>query len=91
MSSVSVLPRRGVSATRYDGTSENPTGAAVLDAVTAYKETGCDGVLAFSGGSSIDLAKAVALAVTKDGCADSNPLSSTADDYVQPCEVALAS
>lgn len=53
MSSVSVLPRRGVSATRYDGTSENPTGAAVLDAVAAYKETGCDGVLAFSGGSSI--------------------------------------
>ena len=91
MSSVGAPPRSGVSATRYDGTPENSTEAAVLDAVAAYKEAGCDGVVAFSGGSSIDLAKAVALVVTKDGCADSNPLSSTADDYVQPCEVALAS
>lgn len=79
MPSVSVLPRSGVSATRYDGTPENPTGAAVLDAVAAYKEANCDDVVASSGGSSMYLAKAGALAVTKDGCAYSNPRPCMAD------------
>ena len=82
VSSVSVLPRSGVSATSYEGTPENPTEAAVLDAVAAYKEADCDDVVASSGGSSMDLAKVVALAVTKDGCAYSNPPPCTADDYV---------
>lgn len=91
MSSVGAPPRSGVSATRYDGTPENPTEAAVLNAMAAYKEAGCDGVVAFSGGSSIDLAKAVALAVTKDGCTYSNPRPCTADDYHQLFEVSLAS
>ena len=81
----------GVSATSYEGTPENPTEAAVLDAVAAYKEADCDDVVASSGGSSMDLAKVVALAVTKDGCAYSNPPPCTADDYVQLFGVALAS
>ena len=37
VSSVGAPPRSGVSATRYDGTPENSTEAAVLDAVAAYK------------------------------------------------------
>ena len=53
--------------TIFDGTPENPTQAAVEEAVARYKEAGCDGVVAFGGGSSMDLAKAVALAVTHDG------------------------
>lgn len=53
--------------TIYDGTPENPTQNSVEEATAKYLEAGCDGVVAFGGGSSIDLAKAVALAVTHQG------------------------
>lgn len=53
--------------TVYDGTPENPTQAAVEEAAAKYRDADCDGVLAFGGGSSIDLAKAVALSVTHKG------------------------
>ena len=53
--------------TVFDGTPENPTQAAVEEAVEKYIEADCDGVVALGGGSSMDLAKAVALAVTHDG------------------------
>ncbi|MEM6709969.1 MAG: iron-containing alcohol dehydrogenase [Pseudomonadota bacterium] len=53
--------------TIYDGTPPNPTQAAVEEAVAMYRDAGCDGVVAFGGGSSIDLAKAVALSVTHEG------------------------
>ena len=42
----------------------NPTEDAVLAATTAYSEAGCDGIIAFGGGSPIDLAKGVALLAT---------------------------
>lgn len=54
-------------ATIYDETPPNPTQAAVEAAVEVYREAGCDGVVAFGGGSSMDLAKAVALAATHEG------------------------
>jgi len=53
--------------TVFDGTPANPTQAAVEAAAALYRQAECDGVVAFGGGSSIDLAKAVALAVTHDG------------------------
>ncbi len=53
--------------TIYDGTPENPTQLAVDEAVALYREANCDGVVAFGGGSSMDLAKAVALVVTHEG------------------------
>lgn len=52
--------------TIFDKTPENPTQQAVEEAVALYRSAGCDGVVAFGGGSSMDLAKAVALAVTHD-------------------------
>jgi alcohol dehydrogenase class IV len=51
----------------YDGTQSNPTEASVHEATALYKEHACDGVIGLGGGSSIDLAKAVALAATHDG------------------------
>lgn len=51
----------------YDGTPPNPNEAAVRKAVRAYKENNCDGIIAVGGGSSIDLAKGVAVCATHDG------------------------
>src|SRR6185295_14156511 len=51
----------------YDGTQSNPTEASVLEATALYKQHKCDGVIGLGGGSSIDLAKGVALAATHDG------------------------
>ncbi len=50
-------------ATVFDATPANPTEAAVRAALSLYREADCDGLVALGGGSSIDLAKAVALLV----------------------------
>lgn len=51
----------------YDGTPSNPTEAAVRAAATVYGEHRCDGLIALGGGSAIDCAKGVAIAVTHEG------------------------
>lgn len=45
----------------FDGTPANPTEAAAVEAFALYRQAGCDGIVGFGGGSSIDLAKAVRL------------------------------
>jgi 4-hydroxybutyrate dehydrogenase len=57
----------------FDATPPNPNEAAVREAVGMYQENMCDGVIAVGGGSSIDLAKGVAVCATHEG-----PLSSFA-------------
>lgn len=47
----------------FDDTPSNPTEVAVEQALAFLREKGCDGIVAVGGGSSIDLAKAVALLV----------------------------
>jgi 4-hydroxybutyrate dehydrogenase len=61
-----VIPN-DINTTIFDGTPENPTQGAIEEASRMYKDNDCDGVLAVGGGSSIDLAKGVALRVTHDG------------------------
>jgi alcohol dehydrogenase class IV len=51
----------------FDQTPSNPTEAAVRAAVEVYKSQGCDGLIAVGGGSSIDLAKGVAILATHPG------------------------
>ena len=51
----------------FDGTPSNPTEAAVRAAVEVYHREACDGLVAVGGGSSIDLAKGVAIAATHSG------------------------
>ena len=51
----------------FDQTPSNPTEAAVRLAVQACREHGCDGLIAIGGGSSMDLAKGVAIAATHEG------------------------
>jgi hypothetical protein len=54
-------------ATWFDRTPPNPTEGAVLEATEAFRSAGCDGIVAVGGGSSIDLAKGVALLATHPG------------------------
>jgi alcohol dehydrogenase class IV len=51
----------------FDRTPSNPTEAAVHEATALYRRENCDGLVAVGGGSSIDLAKGVAIAATHDG------------------------
>lgn len=51
----------------YADTPANPTEDAVHEALDLYQSHDCDGVVAFGGGSSIDLAKGVALLATHPG------------------------
>lgn len=48
----------------YDQTPANPTEAAAQLAAQSYREHECDGLIAFGGGSAMDLAKGVGLFVT---------------------------
>jgi 4-hydroxybutyrate dehydrogenase len=58
---------RGLPHAVFDATPSNPTEAAVRDAAALLKAQRCDGLVAVGGGSSIDLAKGVAIAATHDG------------------------
>lgn len=51
----------------YEETPPNPTEKAVNEALKIYKANNCDGVVGFGGGSSIDLAKSVALMANHEG------------------------
>ena len=51
----------------FDQTPSNPTEAAVRAATALAQAEGCDGLIAVGGGSSIDLAKGVAIAATHAG------------------------
>jgi hypothetical protein len=51
----------------FDATPSNPTERAVRAAAELYRSEGCDGLVAIGGGSSIDLAKGVAIAATHPG------------------------
>ncbi len=56
-----------VSLTPWSDTPANPTEDAVMQAAEVYRAQGCDGLIAVGGGSSMDLAKAVALITTHPG------------------------
>lgn len=51
----------------FDQTPPNPNEAAVRQAAQMYRAGGFDGIIAVGGGSSIDLAKGVAVCGTHDG------------------------
>jgi 4-hydroxybutyrate dehydrogenase len=51
----------------WDTTPANPTQAAVLAALEAYRASGADGFIALGGGSAMDLAKAVGILATHEG------------------------
>jgi 4-hydroxybutyrate dehydrogenase len=55
------LARRLGIADVFDGTETNPTEANLRECLALYRERGCDGIVAFGGGASLDLAKLIAM------------------------------
>lgn len=51
--------------TIYDGTVANPTTTNVAEALELYCENGCNAIIGFGGGSSMDCAKAVGARIAK--------------------------
>ena len=54
-------------ATTFDQVETNPTQASASQAIELYRTQHCDGLIAFGGGSPIDLAKIVALLTHHEG------------------------
>ena len=65
----------------FDRVAPNPPIALVDQAATLYRDEGCDGVIGFGGGSSMDTAKAVGVLAANEGSildyewADPQPIS----------------
>ena len=57
---LSILDKNKLSAKLYSNVVGNPTGRNVNEGVESFKENNCDGVIAFGGGSGLDVGKAVA-------------------------------
>ncbi len=57
----------GMPCSLFDDTPSNPTEAMARRAADLYRDSGCDGMIAVGGGSSIDLAKAAAILATHPG------------------------
>jgi 4-hydroxybutyrate dehydrogenase len=51
----------------FDGVHSNPTEQDVAEAATAFRDAKCDTVVAFGGGSALDVGKALRLLVKKPG------------------------
>ena len=60
-----VLTRDGIPFCIYDKTVANPTTANVAEALEMYLSNGCDAIIGFGGGSSMDCAKAVGARIAK--------------------------
>ena len=60
LSALNDLNDEGISVQLYSNVVGNPTGTNVNEGVDHYKKNNCDGVIAFGGGSGLDVGKAIA-------------------------------
>ena len=58
--SLSNLKQVGFEVELYSNVIGNPTGTNVIEGVESFKKNNCDGVIAFGGGSGLDVGKAIA-------------------------------
>ena len=54
------LKEKGILAKLYSNVVGNPTGTNVTEGADYYNKSSCDGVIAFGGGSGLDVGKAIA-------------------------------
>ena len=57
---LSILKGKNLNTELYSNVVGNPTGKNVNEGVESFKKNNCDGVIAFGGGSGLDVGKAVA-------------------------------
>jgi alcohol dehydrogenase len=67
---LSALAEGGVPATLFSDLKPNPVSANVFTGRDAIRANGCDGVIAFGGGSSLDTGKTIALLAAQDDDVD---------------------
>ncbi len=60
-----LLGQNGILCVVYDKTVANPTTDNVAEALSLYRQNGCDALIGFGGGSSMDCAKAVGACVAR--------------------------
>lgn len=60
-----LLDQNGILCVVYDKTVANPTTDNVAEALSLYRQNGCDALIGFGGGSSMDCAKAVGACVAR--------------------------
>lgn len=76
-----VLKAGGVDFVRFDEVIPNPPIALIDGGAALYRQEGCDGLIGFGGGSSMDAAKAIGVVATHGGSAlayewaDPNPVA----------------
>ena len=54
------LIKEGILVELYSNVVSNPTGTNVIEGAKYYNKNNCDGVIAFGGGSGLDVGKAIA-------------------------------
>ena len=57
---IQILKKENISVQLFSSVVGNPTGTNVAEGVEVFKKNNCDGVIAFGGGSGLDVGKAVA-------------------------------
>tara|TARA_Y100001970_G_scaffold238948_1_gene300514 strand:- start:2101 stop:3264 length:1164 start_codon:yes stop_codon:yes gene_type:complete len=57
---IKILKDKNISVEIFSNIKGNPTGTNVYDGVSLFNKWNCDGVIAFGGGSAIDVGKAIA-------------------------------
>lgn len=60
-----LLTQNNISCAVYDGTVANPTTDNVGEALSLYRQNGCQALIGFGGGSSMDCAKAVGACIAR--------------------------
>ena len=58
--SLNILKNENISVKIFSNVIGNPTGSNVTEGVNFFKKNNCDGVIAFGGGSGLDVGKAIA-------------------------------
>ena len=60
LETISLLKKENISVEVFSNVTGNPTGTNVLEGVEYFKKNKCNGVIAFGGGSGLDVGKAIA-------------------------------